>query len=275
MVMVRRHPLLTFMVIACGFSWSLWLLMIASAHHWLPFRFPTSPVGSFGPLLAALVLARPSGLASGTPGFLRSTLSGRPRARWLLLAFFGPLGLTGVAVLAHRLAVGSLPPPQALDRAPLLPLVFLVILVLGGPVGEEFGWRGYVLPFLLARRSAIVASLALACLWVVWHLPLFWLEGAAQQGTSLLGFTVTVAAASVLFTWVYLHTRPGLYAVLLLHTSINVWAFLLPTVLPGVDSSRSFGVATLAVFALAAFTVSLADRRMREPLPGGLPSEAA
>jgi uncharacterized protein len=261
--MIRRHPLLTFLLVACGYSWSLWFLMIASARGWLPFRFPTSPLGSFGPLLAAWLLARPSGLHPSARSFFRTTLRAPTRPRWLVVALLGPLILTAVAVLAHRLVTGALPPLAGLDRAYLLPLVFLLILIVGGPVGEEFGWRGYVLPHLLRDRHPLTASLILSSLWVTWHLPLFWLEGAAQEGSSLLAFALTVTAASVLFTWMYLHTAPGLVPVLLLHTSINAWSFLLPTVLPGVDASKSFGIAFVGAFVVAAVVVVVLDPRMR------------
>jgi membrane protease YdiL (CAAX protease family) len=252
------------MLVACSYSWSLWFLMIASARGWLPFRFPTNPLGSLGPLIAACVLVRSADRAPTLASFLRASVFTRPPARWLLLALIGPLGLTSLAVLAHRLLAGPLPAPLGLERFYLLPGIFVLILLLGGPVGEEFGWRGYVLPLLLRDRSPLRASLYVAVLWVVWHLPLFWLPGAAQEGGSIVGFAATVAAASILFTWVCLHTAPGLLAVLLLHTSVNLWSFVLPSILPGVSASRSFNAALLSLFSLAALAVVWGDRRMRE-----------
>ena len=259
----NRRPILVFMLVACGFSWGLWLLMIASARGYLPFRFPANPLGSFGPTLAALLLVRRAGLHTSVGTFLRESLTQRVAARWIAAALLLPIALTGAAILAHRLAAGALPPLQALDRVYLLPAVFVLILVLGGPGGEEFGWRGYVLPLLLRRWTPVAASLLLAALWLLWHLPLFWLEGAAQEGGSIVVFGLTVAAASVLFTWVYLHTAPSLVGVLLLHTSINVGGFVLPTVLPGVADTTPFTVGLVSAFVLTAALVTAADHRMR------------
>jgi len=46
--------------------------------------------------------------------------------------------------------------------------VFLSTLILTG-VAEEIGWRGFALPRLQTRFSALTASLILAALWAPWH----------------------------------------------------------------------------------------------------------
>jgi hypothetical protein len=258
---VERHPLLAFVGLACGFSWTLWGLMIASAQGWLAFRVPAGPWGGFGPLLAAWVLCAPAGIAATRRQFFRRTLLAWPGWRWTGIALPGPVLLIGLAVLVQAWAA---PLPQ-LDPAPLLtlPLMFAIILVLGGPLGEEFGWRGYVLPLLLRGHAAWLASAGVAGLWLLWHLPLFWLEGAAQQGSSIAGFAAMVVFASLLFTWCYRHSGPGLWPVLLLHASINTGSYLLPELLPGVDASPVFGYGLLGAFGLAALLVVVLDPGMR------------
>jgi membrane protease YdiL (CAAX protease family) len=58
-----------------------------------------------------------------------------------------------------------------------LPLIYVVRLVVGGALGEELGWRGFALPRMQAKRSALTVSLILGGIWASWHLP-FYLSGA-------------------------------------------------------------------------------------------------
>ena len=52
-------------------------------------------------------------------------------------------------------------------------------------LGEEPGWRGFVLPRLLVGRSALSAALILGVIHAVWHLPLFGVEYVAWNLAAL------------------------------------------------------------------------------------------
>ena len=44
--------------------------------------------------------------------------------------------------------------------------------ILGGPLEEEFGWRGYLLPRVAARTGNAVAAILVGVVWAAWPLPL-------------------------------------------------------------------------------------------------------
>lgn len=142
--------------------------------------------------------------------------------------------LFGIAALAY-LAIGvgivlgipapgiSLPnglPPEALPGA--LPIIFLVNIFLGGPLAEDIGWRGYILPKLHERTSAWNASLLIGGVWAIWHLPYFMFP----QWASVVGnipffwFALLTTGWRVLFAWVYMNTESILMPVLF-HAAIN------------------------------------------------------
>ena len=100
--------------------------------------------------------------------------------------------------------------------------VFLAFSIFpGSALGEEIGWRGYVLPRLQTRMSALSASLFLAPIWALWHLPL-WLTGdPVKTPTFYVPFFLAVFPLSILLTWVYNSTGGSLLMVVLLHATAN------------------------------------------------------
>ena len=125
----------------------------------------------------------------------------------------GPVALVGGMVALNAL-LGR--PALSLGMPLVGAAIFLAFSIFpGSALGEEIGWRGYALPRQQAGRSALSASLILAPIWALWHLPL-WLTGAPGR-TPLLyaAFVVSAFALSVLLTWVYNSTGGSLLLVVL------------------------------------------------------------
>ena len=258
---VRRYPLLVFYFLALGFSWTLWAMMIASARGLLPFSFSTNWTGSFGPAVAALIT---TALLSGRKGvntLLKSAGMWRFGGRWWLLAVFGGL-LPPFAGLAFYVVFNGFTGgvSEFIGQLPLLPVYWVIVFVLGGPMGEEIGWRGFALPHLLKSRSPAIASLILGIGWFVWHIPLFWLEGAAQKGNSVVLFALAVLCFSVLFTWIYIRTGGSLLAALVFHTGINSPSLLVSAEATFTDSSIVQGT-EMGLWLAATVLVLVLDRR--------------
>src|SRR5450830_1227899 len=45
-----------YIAISFAFSWAQWFAVIASSKQWIAFHVPLTPLGSFGPLLAAVLV---------------------------------------------------------------------------------------------------------------------------------------------------------------------------------------------------------------------------
>ena len=145
-----------------------------------------------------------------------------------------------------------------------------MILTLTDGLGEELAWRGFALPRLLTRYNALVASLILGMLWGLWHLPLVWTEGAPLYQQPVWLFLLDIVAKSVLFTWVFLHTRGSVLLAMLFHGATNLFA-----VSPTLTSSGDLTLLLLAAGAkwvLVVVVVVVAGPGLaRGPRPETLP----
>jgi uncharacterized protein len=126
--------------------------------------------GAFGPAVAAFIVLRVTGGSVGA--WARQILHWRVQPRWYLYA----LGLPALLLVAVNEALALLGQPIDLsllaDRAPSYLAALAFITLLGGGQ-EEPGWRGYALPRLQQRLTPLRATLLLAVLWGLWHLPIY------------------------------------------------------------------------------------------------------
>jgi uncharacterized protein len=148
-----------------------------------------------------------------------------------------------VALAIHGVLGGALKVPPAADHIPLAILNFGLVFLVGGPLGEEFGWRGYAMAALSAKLDWRVASLIIGMVWGLWHFPLFFLASSAQAHMPIPLFMLNILAGSVVFGWLFEQTQGSVLPALVLHTSLNAWAGLL-VIVPTVTSGGSYAVVT-------------------------------
>jgi membrane protease YdiL (CAAX protease family) len=161
--------------------------------------------------------------------------------------------------------------PSTFREIPLLLLpIFLLILTLTDGLGEELAWRGFALPRLLSRYNALAASLILGVIWGVWHLPLVWTEGATLYQQSLWLFLVDITAKSVLFTWVFLHSRGSVLIAMLFHGATNL--FIVSPVVASTGDLTLPLLAAVAKWVLILVLIVVAGPSLaRGPRPEALP----
>src|SRR5918994_4741295 len=164
--LIRRHPLISFFVLAFALSWWSWILYA--------FGLSPAPIASFGPFLAALVVLALTYGKAGIGGLLRRMVQWRVGLRWYAVALLLPIGIALAATALNVLLGAQAPSAADLGGWTGLFSAFAVVLLIPGFGGtwEEPGWRGFALPSLQAGRSALVASLILGAVWALWHLPL-------------------------------------------------------------------------------------------------------
>ena len=188
----------------------------------------------YGFVVAALVATGVTEGRDGVRALLRRFLVWRAGPRWYAVVLFGAVVVDLTAIALHVLLGGA--PPDFADpfATRIVPpgvslwVVAPLFLLFGALTnGEEIGWRGYALPRLQARHTALAASMVIGVVWAFWHVPKFLTAGSAQDYSPWLYLVDTVAKA-VLFTWVFNSTGGSLLVVTLLHASMNTSAVFLP-----------------------------------------------
>jgi membrane protease YdiL (CAAX protease family) len=224
---LARHPVSAYFVVAYAISWSLAVPLALQAQGVIATNLPWALhyLTAFGPAIAALAIAAVLGepLGAARPDRLPD---GWRRAAWWVVGFGSPLLLFEIAQLAGWTSGAPVPTWAALGRVNFLPDLGLgawVLWLLTNGIGEEVGWRGFALPRLQRRHSALASSLLLAMGWAGWHLPAFlYVPSYTAIGLSILpGFFLGIVAGSIVLTWLYNSSRASVAAVVLWHASFN------------------------------------------------------
>lgn len=187
---------------------------------------------SISAILTSFIFYRKKGIISVIKPFLRW----KAKPYLWLISLLGPAVIYGITLICILLIGGNLPPfimiSEELSMLPLY-LFFVVLMPWNGPVGEEFGWRGFLLPRLQQRFGALKASILIGIIWGVWHLPSFFnplgVTGslAREYGTALflLIYCFGTISNSLLMTWLFNKSgKSGLIAGIIWHGAINFWA---------------------------------------------------
>ncbi len=213
-----------------------WLLWFGAYFKFAPDFVPLTMLGTAVPSVMGLIFTAVFGGKLEYKALLRSSLRFHaPRIWWfytvltfpvVLLCASGVLAATG----------GSLPSAQF----PIwfLPLAFFYIFTCMGPLGEELGWRGFLLKRLLPQWGIGRTGLTLGLVWSAWHLPLFLISGTIQYELAKMGLLIVISGyflyticISLLITILYTRTNGNLLLCMVFHTICNLSLGVAPIIM--------------------------------------------
>jgi membrane protease YdiL (CAAX protease family) len=151
--------------------------------------------------------------------------------RYLVLAYALPLAYAAVAyVVAWNLGLGAfsadgLPAGQSLLSFLAINATVGVALSLLPAMGEEIGWRGFLVPELARITGFTKTALLSGAIWAVWHMPLILFadyHSGAPLWFGLACFTVMVIGISFAFAWLRLRSG-SFWPAALMHASHNLF----------------------------------------------------
>jgi len=224
----------------------------------------------FGPTVAAMValtyLHGRGSIRSLWAGLVHWRVSGQLYG----IALLAPLAAMSLALLV---TYSIHPDVFALGDINVLKLVaiFFILPIFDGPIGEEIGWRGFFLPLLMQRHNAIMASLIVALVWFLWHLPHYHVDGMDMSGVILPRYFLYTFALSLIHTWLFKRAQGSILIHVIFHNMANYVVLLGFTLFPAVATvalaENSYSVAMVTLGALAGLSI------WRDPCPKETPGD--
>jgi membrane protease YdiL (CAAX protease family) len=272
--LMRDYPLISYFLLAYGFSWLISLPYLLSLWGVIKGNFITlfALKQWVGPALAAIIMVRVTEGKEGLVNLRQRVKQWRAGWQWYLFA------LVAIPVLV---LIGVIFQPGALDRFEgFPPLIFVtyfftfIAVFIGVGLPEEVGWRGFALPRMQKRFGPFKGTLILGVLWAFWHL-LFFLapDHGGGPGSPLAPvlinfaiFSLMVVVLTFIFTWVFNHTGGSILIASLLHASIDTPQLsLLPFFIDvgqanSIAGEKSLDLAGLIVFGVVALLVVIITR---------------
>jgi CAAX amino terminal protease family. len=287
--LLARYPLTSFFVMAFALSWIAWSPWFLSedGSGLLPYSSPlinglVVPVGILlGPFLSAFIMTGATEGRAGIRRFLRRIVLWRLGLRWYLFAL---VGVPVVMALGTVIVPGRMASLLALGPGYVATYLawFLIIAIIGGPLLEEPGWRGFALPRLQPLHGPLVGTLILGLLWALWHLPEFlvpaWAKSSGGSGfLDIVKFVVIAIAFAIVITWVFNNTRGSVLMAILVHASIDTFSMPMGALFSPSDMATSilvsFGALALVVVALTRGRLGYQHYRQgEEPDPATAPT---
>ena len=169
---------------------------------------------------------------------LRLNLKGN--VRYYLIGWLGPMVLTLIgtiiyfAICPSEFTLASY--KTAMETAPMPPAVMLVVqvlLILMAPLlnlvpcfGEEWGWRGYLLPKVAQRMKFLPTVLFTGIIWGIWHAPIiiaghnYGMNYPGYPWWGIIAMCVFCIVAGTLFSYITLKTK-SCWPAVLAHGALN------------------------------------------------------
>lgn len=273
---VRKHPAISLFVLAMIFGTAL---VLALAVGWLPPA--AAQLGAFSSSLAAIVLVVVEGRKGGFRELLGRFLIWRVGIQWWAIALFFAIVPSVAGLYLFHLFGG--PPVDWSGLPPLYTVIpMFILLTIAAGIGEEFGWRGFLLPRLQTRYNALVSALIVGVIWAIWHTPLFFLKGTAQyefrlQGgllPAILAYSVFVIVTSIQFAWVFNNTKGSVLLAAVMHGASNTWGGYIDVYRGHFGGILAFGAVSVLITAVivliyGATDLSYTSKRNRLVLENG------
>ncbi len=226
---MRQKKIVIYLIVSYGISWLAWLPLYMN-YAWkehVPILQDQFEIASFGPLAGAIIASLISGGTKELRDWFKRTYSLRFPVKWLAASVLMPVFYAVAAVIVWRVLNGAWPASGRFGLTSQMPgltaVQTAVAWLLTSGLGEESGWRGFLLPELSRRFSLRTSALIVAFIWMSWHLPVFFFqERYRTMGIGIIGWIISLVFGSLILAWLCQKSRFSVLPVILWHGGFNL-----------------------------------------------------
>lgn len=273
--LIARHPVIAYLVMAFMFAWTITIPLLLSKQGFglLPIELPLTLfqifASFFGLALPAFLVTAATEGKAGVHTLLQRCLRWRVSIQWYLIALLGIFVCTLVIAIPFvgLASLQTVAQKWTLFFTVLLPGTLLPLLHTNLP--EEIGWTGYLQSTLQERHRPVRASIMVAPVFALMHLPAYFVTGWISDEKMLLPeviITVGITAVFAIFfriviMWLYNGTGGSLLIVALFHSSFNMYTGqkITPQFVQGLEATW-LNLLPIAAVALAAILLTVLTR---------------
>jgi membrane protease YdiL (CAAX protease family) len=233
---MEKNKTIVFLALTFLCSWTLWLIGLnhladgvtqESISRFITFFF----AGVYGPTIGAIVTTIIFDGFKGVLNLIKKLFIWKVPLKIYLFIIVLPLIFVIIGIGLYSLFFGDI---GSFDKMAFLSIpTTLWAGFYAGPLGEELGWRGFLLPEFQKRFSSLKSAVLIGIIWFVWHIPLFWAPfGTLVSGEAISIFPIIVyfmmlICLSIIITWLVNNSKGSVLIAILFHLSTNAGIALL------------------------------------------------
>jgi membrane protease YdiL (CAAX protease family) len=202
---MKKNPsVLLYLLITFLISYGLWgLCIFGQRAGWFPtlsnWYIPVFLLGGNAPAIATFIILKRADPDFSFKKFLLFSFDVKQKLLYYALTAIAVALFFIVPYLVNGISSGTAPGIENQGFAGRIPLYITIpgiILIFFGGGSEEIGWRGVLQPELEKKMPLIPATLIVAVIWTVWHIPLWFINGTTQAEVNLLLFFIGILGSS-------------------------------------------------------------------------------
>ncbi|WP_417194969.1 CPBP family intramembrane glutamic endopeptidase [Bizionia sp.] len=227
---------LIFLLITIIWSWTFWVIGLnyltdginqESIGEFLIFFF----TGLYGPTISGIVTALIFDGLNGVLNLFKKVFIWNIPFKYYLYIILLPIFFILIGIGIYKTFIGDI---GSFDITAFLSIPAVLWAGLyAGPLGEELGWRGFLLPELQKKHTNLKSAIIIGVIWFIWHIPLWRAPfGTLVSGESIsflpvITYFIMLMCLSIIITWLVINSKGSVLVAILFHLSINAGIALL------------------------------------------------